>query len=296
MRFLQDLRCTVELLFVGVGYLLPQLYGVSVRQDTLGHQVDVRLLTENSSSLSKYYNYSRSLILMSTSSHKNQSAPNYTQQLQYLMQQVDVSSFRQLSRVSGVSERQLKRLRQGEVSQMRVETLLKLSQVLQISVDQLLTLFSPESISPMTPPRDRTSPSSEIPTLQSLDNLKQEYNRLQQQFAEQRETLLQEFQQSSVQVLESWLLQWPTAAYAVTQNDQLPAIRLLPLIKPVEQLLQQWGIEAIASVGDELAYDPQWHQLMSGTVQPGELVRVRYVGYRQGDKLLYRAKVSPVNN
>ncbi|MEQ9373158.1 MAG: helix-turn-helix domain-containing protein [Coleofasciculus chthonoplastes F3-SA18-01] len=233
---------------------------------------------------------------MSASSHKNQSAPNYTQQLQYLMQQVDVSSFRQLSRVSGVSERQMKRLRQGQVSQMRVETLLKLSQVLQISVDQLLTLFSPESISPMTPSRDRTSFTPEIPAPESLDNLKQEYQRLQQQFAEQRETLLQEFQQSSVQVLESWLLQWPTAAYAVTQNNQLPAIRLLPLIKPVEQLLQQWGIEAIASVGDELTYDPQSHQLMSGTVQPGELVRVRYVGYRQGDKLLYRAKVSPVNN
>jgi len=233
---------------------------------------------------------------MSASSPRNQSAPNYTQQLQYLMQQVGVSSFRQLSRVSGVSERQLKRLRQGQVSQMRVETLLKLADVLQISVDQLLTLFSPESISPMTPPRDRTSFTPEIPAPESLDNLKQEYHRLQQQFAEQRETLLQEFQQSSVQVLESWLLQWPTAAYAITQNDQLPAIRLLPLIKPVEQLLQQWGIEAIASVGDELAYDPQWHQLMSGTVQPGELVRVRYVGYRQGDKLLYRAKVSPVNN
>lgn len=233
---------------------------------------------------------------MSTSSHKNQSAPNYTQQLQYLMQQVDVSSFRQLSRVSGVSERQLKRLRQGQVSQMRVETLLKLAGVLRISVDQLLTLFSPESISPMTPPRDRTLFTPEIPAPESLDNLKQEYHRLQQQFAAQRQTLLQEFQQSSVQVLESWLLQWPTAAYAVTQNDQLPAIRLLPLIKPVEKLLQQWGIEAIASVGDELAYDPQSHQLMSGTVQPGELVRVRYVGYRQGDKLLYRAKVSPVNN
>lgn len=242
---------------------------------------------------------------MSASSHKNQLVSNYTQQLQYLMQQVGVSSFRQLSRVSGVSERQLKRLRQGEVSQMRVETLLKLSDVLRISVDQLLTLFSAESISPRTGakaqlrteralkrnyerPRDSLAP-------ESLEHLKQEYQRLQQQLAEQRETLLQEFQQSSVQVLESWLLQWPTAAYAVTQNEQLPAIRLLPLIKPVEQLLQQWGIEAIASVGDELAYDPQWHQLMSGTVQPGEMVRVRYVGYRQGDKLLYRAKVSPVN-
>ncbi|MEQ9670961.1 helix-turn-helix domain-containing protein [Coleofasciculus sp. G2-EDA-02] len=233
---------------------------------------------------------------MSASSPINQSVPNYTQQLQYLMEQVDVSSFRQLSRVSGVSERQLKRLRQGQVSQMRVETLLKLSDILGISVDQLLTLFSAESISPITPPRDRTSPTPDLRASESLDNLQQEYQRLQQQLAEQRQTLLQEFQQSSVQVLESWLLQWPTAAYAITQNDQLPAIRLLPLIKPVEQLLQQWGIEAIASVGDELAYDPQWHQLMSGTVQPGDLVRVRYVGYRQGDKLLYRAKVSPLPN
>ena len=51
---------------------------------------------------------------------------------------------------------------------------------------------------------------------------------------------------------------------------------------------------AIATVDEELAYDPQDHQLMKGTAQPGELVKVRYVGYKQGDKLLYKAKVSPV--
>ncbi|NEO49650.1 MAG: nucleotide exchange factor GrpE, partial [Moorea sp. SIO4A3] len=124
---------------------------------------------------------------------------------------------------------------------------------------------------------------------------KQEYQRLEQQLEQQRETLMQEFQQSSLQVLESWLVQWPTAAYAAQQNQQLPAVRLLPLVKPVEQLLEKWGVEAIASVGDELPYDPQQHQLMSGTAQPGDRVRVRYTGYRIGDKLLHRAKVSPAN-
>ena len=144
-------------------------------------------------------------------------------------------------------------------------------------------MFAPELIAP------EVDPPSEV-----LITLQQEYQRLQQQLEQQRETLMQEFQQSSLQVLESWLVQWPTAAYAAQQNEQLPAVRLLPLIRPVESLLQQWGVEAIAPVGAEVPYDPQHQQLMSGSAQPGDKVRVRYTGYRQGDKLLYRAKVSPV--
>jgi len=62
----------------------------------------------------------------------------------------------------------------------------------------------------------------------------------------------------------------------------------------MDVLLQQWGVEAIAPVGAELPYDPQQHQLLEGTAQAGDQVLVRYTGYRQGDKLLYRAKVSPV--
>jgi molecular chaperone GrpE (heat shock protein) len=54
-------------------------------------------------------------------------------------------------------------------------------------------------------------------------------------------------------------------------------------------------VEAIAPVGAEIPYDPQLHQLMEGNPQLGEIVKVRYTGYRQGDKLLYRAKVSPVS-
>ena len=206
---------------------------------------------------------------------------DFTHPLQQLMQQAGVSSFKALSRKAGVSERQVRRLRQGQIAQMRVETLLKISQVLQVSMTEILTIFG--ETQPVDVPESQT-------------DMSQEYQRLQQQLHEQRETLMQEFQQSSLQVIESWLLQWPTAAYAAQQNQQLQAVRLLPLVRPLEQLLQEWGVEAIASVGSEIPYDPHLHQLMEGTAQPGETVRVRYIGYRQAEKLLYRVKVSPVGN
>jgi len=204
------------------------------------------------------------------------------------MQRVGVSSFKALSQKAGVSERQLRKLRQGQGLKLRGETLLKLSCALQVSVNELLEMFSSGSTLPVFQVDGGED--------NSLTALRQEYQRLQQQLEHQREIVRQEFQQSSLQVLESWLVQWPTAANAAQQNQQLPAVRLLPLVRPVEQLVQEWGVEAIAAVGSELPYDPQWHQLMAGTAQPGELIRVRYTGYRQGEKLLYRAKVSPIGD
>lgn len=179
------------------------------------------------------------------------------------------------------------RLRQGEVQQMRVDVLLKLSQALKVPLTELVATFSSVEFG-----RENVTSTGE--SKQAITALKQEYQRLQAQLEQQRQALWQEFQQSSLQVLESWLLQWPTAAHKAQENPHLPAVRLLPLVRPMEQLLQQWGVEAIAPVGAEMPYDPQLHQLLEGTAQPGERVKVRYTGYRQGDKLLYRAKVSPI--
>ena len=228
------------------------------------------------------------------------SQPDFTHQLQDLMQRVGVSSFKALARSSGVSERQLLKLRRGEVQQIRVNVLIQLSQALQVSLTDLVTTFSPVEVDAQTflpspaeeQLRENAAPMGES---QQIADLKREYQRLQTQLEQQRQTLWQEFQQSSLGVLESWLLQWPTAAQKAQENPQLAAVKLLPLLRPMEQLLQQWGVEAIAPVGSELPYDPILHQLMEGTVQPGEIVKVRYTGYRQGDKLLYRAKVSLVN-
>lgn len=171
---------------------------------------------------------------------------------------------------------------------MRLDVLLKLSQALQISLQELVANFSEQELLP-----NKATPPQEL--LQQITDLKTEYDRLQLQLQQQRLTLQQEFQQSSLQLLESLLLQFPTAAHKARENPQLSAVNIVPLVhKPLERLLQQWGIEAIASVGAEIPYDPLLHQLMDGIAQPGDIVRVRYIGYRQGDKLLYRAKVSPL--
>lgn len=205
--------------------------------------------------------------------------PDYAPQLQRLMQQAGLGGDRQLSQKAGVSELQLSRLRRGLALQTRADILLKISLALEISLNELLATFAPGSVELEQP----------APTA-----IEQEYQRLQATLDTQRASLLEEFQLSSLQILESWMLQWPTAARKVQENQHLPAVKLLPLLRPVEKLLEEWGVESIAPVGASIPYNPQQHQLLEGTAQPGEQVKVRYTGYRQGDKLLYRAKVIPV--
>lgn len=205
--------------------------------------------------------------------------PDYALQLQRLMEQAGLSSDRELSKKAGVSEIQLSRLRRGLALQTRADILLKISQALQISLTELLATLTPNYVE-----LEQAPPTA----------LEQEYQRLQASIEQQRESLMQEFQLSSLQILESWMLQWPTAASKAQENHNLRAQKLLPLLRPVEQLLEHWGVESIAPVGAEIPYNPQQHQLMEGTAEPGEPVTVRYTGYRQGEKLLYRAKVSRV--
>ena len=208
------------------------------------------------------------------------SSPNYDPQLQHLMRQAGLSNLEQLSQATDVSLWQLIRLKRGLALQTRVDVLLKISQGLNISLEQLLATFAPTTV--LTSSDRESSP------------LHQEYQRLQQEMEQQRETLMAAFEAESLDQLESWLLQWPTVAHRVQQHPQLPAIKLLPLLRPIEQLMQQWGVEMIATVGSQVAYDPQYHQLIEGVAQPGDPVMVRYTGYQHRGKLCYRAKVSPV--
>jgi DNA-binding Xre family transcriptional regulator len=211
-------------------------------------------------------------------------AASYRDRLRSLMQAANISSLKALSQAAGVSLWQVKQLSQGRATQMRVQSLYKLSQALQISIADLLSAFSELPI----------GKSAIADPLVAESKWEQECQRLQAQLAEQSETLRQDFQQTMLRSLESWLIQFPTLIYAAQQNPQFPAKNFLPFIRPLEQLLQDWGIEAIAPVGAEVGYDPQIHQLMEGTAQIGDRVKVRYIGYRQGEKLLYRAKVGRV--
>jgi DNA-binding Xre family transcriptional regulator len=200
-----------------------------------------------------------------------------TLQLQKLMQQVGINSFRQLYRSTQLSAHPFNKLRSGKINQLRLQTLIDISRALQISVPQLISIFGDRSIAEA----DR----------RSIATLQQEYQHLQQKFEQQRATLQAEFQFQSLQTLESFLTYFPAAKHAAQNNPDFPASKLIPLVQSIDQLISQWSVTAIGEVGSTLSYDPQWHQLIEGTANLGELVTVRYIGYRQGEKLIFRAKV-----
>ena len=201
-----------------------------------------------------------------------------TLQLQTLMQRVGISSFRQLYQAIGTSDRTIRKLRSGELGTLRWQTLVKIASILQIPITELIETFETQA--------KFTSDRQELATLQ------QEYQHLQQQFQQQRDTLQAEFQFQSLQTIESFLTYFPAAKYAAINNPNFPASKLFPLVQSLDRLIQQWNVTIIGEIGEQIGYDPRWHQLIEGTVTTGELVTIRYVGYRQDGKLIFRAKVS----
>ena len=172
-----------------------------------------------------------------------------TLKLQRLMEKVGIISFRQLYQLTGISVRSIDQLRSGNISKLRWQTIVDISYGLKITPIELLDIFSDSSI--------------ESPT-QELTTLRQEYQRLQQQLAQQRDILQVEFQYQSLQILESFLLYFPTAKYAAANNPNFPASKLLPLVSSIDQLIAQWNVTVIGEVGAEIPYNSQLHQLIEG--------------------------------
>jgi transcriptional regulator with XRE-family HTH domain len=204
-----------------------------------------------------------------------------TEILRQLMKQVGISSFQILSERTGISRRAIDTLRKRNAATLRYADLAKLAEVLQIEVTEVIAKFISDSNNP-------ESPISEIAAL------REEYQRLQQKLELQKFELRSQFERETIQQLESLILQLPSAAYAAQQNPNMLAKNILPLLRPIDALLQKWGITAIGSVGKEVNFDSQKHQLMEGSdeIKEEDVAIVRYVGYMQGEKLLYRARVS----
>jgi DNA-binding Xre family transcriptional regulator len=200
-----------------------------------------------------------------------------TVRLRQLMQSAGIDSFKSLYQLTGTSARTIGKLRSGNIGTLRWQTLVNISGKLRISIGELLEMFGDVA---------------DLSGRQKTVALQQEYHYLQQQLEQQRENLQAEFQYQSLQILESFLTYFPTAKYAALNNPDFLASKIIPLTKSIDKLISQWGVTIIGEVGAEIAYDPQYHQVIEGTVNPGEIAIVRYVGYRQGDRSIFRAKVS----
>jgi Cro/C1-type HTH DNA-binding domain len=173
--------------------------------------------------------------------------------LHSLLRQAGMSSWQQLATTSGISVRRLRKLRQGHIDSWQIGEFQKLSKALQISLSSLLIALK------LLPP----------------------------------EQAIIDFQLASFQTIESFLTYWPVAAQQAQLDPAFAASKLLPLVSSIDRLVASWGIMAIGIVGETLPFDPQIHQSLAGSIPTGTVVRIRYPGYCQGDRLLTRAKVSP---
>jgi len=207
-----------------------------------------------------------------------------TELLRQQMKLVGISSFQLLSDRTGLSRRAIDTLRKGNASTLKYADLANLAQILQLEFTELIAKF----INPLD------SSDNGKTKISKISDLHEEYQRLQQKLENQQQELRSQFERETIQHLESLLLQLPSAIYAAQNNPHMLAKNILPLLKPLDVLLQKWGITAIGSVGEEITYDPQKHQLVesSDAIEIGNPAIIRYVGYAKGNILLYRARVS----
>ncbi len=213
------------------------------------------------------------------------SPSHHTLKLKDLMQKQGIPSLKSLAQTANISLQKIQQLRQGNIQKLRLEDLINLSQVLQISLAELLVNFEI--------PIDQKKlgqPEQDLKS-QEIETLRREYSLITYQMREMRSQLLQEFQQNSLRTLETWLLQWQKIAEHARTHPEFTAMKILPFVRPVERLIESWGVEAIALLGQEVPYDPQWHNLQAGITIPGTLVTVISPGYRYQGKLLHRAEV-----
>lgn len=213
----------------------------------------------------------------------NQSEDKTRKILWQWMNSKGVKNYLELSRKSQVSELQFYRLEHNLIDNIPLGILRKIALAFDISLQTLI-----DNLSKLP---------QEILSHEVEKDLKLECERLLKENEQLKQSLIKEYQRDTITILESLLLQLPTISYAIKNNPEIPATRLLPLMQPVKDLLRFWDIETIGEVGEVVKYDSQLHELMEDTqddTQTCEMVKIRYVGYRQGEDLLYRAKVSPI--
>ena len=116
--------------------------------------------------------------------------------------------------------------------------------------------------------------------------------RLREELEAQSMLLKSDFRSEVFEQLQTLLTNYPTAREMAKIKPDLPAKNLISLFTSLENLLENWGYETIGKPWEKVSYNPQIHQADSDDIEVGESVYVRFVGYRDGDNILYPAKVS----
>lgn len=125
-----------------------------------------------------------------------------------------------------------------------------------------------------------------------VESLKQQCQRFRDNLDTQAQQVCQDTQLKAFEQIQTLLTQYPSLQKMVEAKPDLPARNVVALLSALENLTQFWNYKPIGSPWESVAYDTQCHQGDVDDLKVGEPVYVRFVGYRQGDRILIPAKVS----
>lgn len=221
---------------------------------------------------------------------------NYDELLQVRMNSVGIPTWKALQEKSGLGRTTLRQVRSGKLMQLQLSQLNQLATALNWNIEELLQNFGIEGIrssneqpdDPAVIPLTNANASNQP----EIEELRQECLRLREQLQQQNVELTTEFKESTFKQIQTLLTNYPSLRPMVQVKPELPAKNIISLLTPLDNLLSTWGYELIGQAWEQVEYNPQLHQPDNSDIQPGELIYVRFVGYRQGERILVPAKVS----
>ena len=129
---------------------------------------------------------------------------------------------------------------------------------------------------------------------QEITRLREEYSRLEGRAQEDLRAAGREAVVRLAKRVTPLLSQLATMRALVEQGREVRREDILLMASKLEAAFLQAGLVPIGQVGAEAAFDPKFHQRMSGgEVRNGDAVRVRFVGYLCEDAVVTKAMVSP---
>ncbi|WP_242022372.1 helix-turn-helix domain-containing protein [Microcoleus sp. FACHB-831] len=200
----------------------------------------------------------------------------YDEMLRDRMASLGIASFTRLQEKAGLTSLRLRQVRRGNIAELRLNQLNKLAFALNWNAAELLQNLG------VVPP----------PSRQEIESLRLECLRLRDELEQQKTQLTAEVINSTFQTLQTLLTNYPSIREMVQVKPELPAKNLLSLFTPLDNLISSWGYETIGEAWKQVEYNPQLHQPDAGDIAPGELVYVRFIGYKEGERILIPAKVS----
>lgn len=122
--------------------------------------------------------------------------------------------------------------------------------------------------------------------------LQQQCRRLRSELQDNIDRLNSDIKEQTFEQLQTLMMNFPTACVMAEAKPNLPAKNFIALFTPLNNLLANWGYESIGRAWEQVIFDPQIHQADQDDIEEGDLVFVRFVGYREGDRIICPAKVS----